>query len=147
MTYMYDGFRLIANGLRGLDRHVAVMGALASRFHEYKATGMFDGTLSGFWNFALDPMLDHLQAWDNKDIDKAREIWAGGLSQLQEYVADMGRLHIRYKTAAWLRGLIPSPFMRAPMPKPQQVEIDTIYRLLQQLGLSVIGLKETRLAA
>jgi 4-hydroxy-tetrahydrodipicolinate synthase len=26
MTYMYDGFRLIANGLRGLDRHVAVMG-------------------------------------------------------------------------------------------------------------------------
>jgi len=147
MTYMYDGFRIIAQGLRGLDRHVAVMGALASRFHEYKATGMFDGTLSGFWNFALDPMLDHLEAWDNKDIDKAREIWDGGLSQLQEYVADMGRLHIRYKTAAWLRGLIPSPFMRAPMPKPQQVEIDTIYRLLQQLGLSVIELKETRLAA
>jgi 4-hydroxy-tetrahydrodipicolinate synthase len=147
MTYMYDGFRIIAQGLRGLDRHVAVMGALASRFHEYKATGMFDGTLSGFWNFALDPMLDHLEAWDNKDIDKAREIWDGGLSQLQEYVADMGRLHIRYKTAAWLRGLIPSPFMRAPMPKPQQVEIDTIYRLLQQLRLSVIELKETRLAA
>jgi len=37
--------------------------------------------------------------------------------------------------------------MRAPMPRPQQVEIDTIYRLLQQLGLSVIELKETRLAA
>jgi 4-hydroxy-tetrahydrodipicolinate synthase len=135
------------DGLRGLDRHVAVMGALASRFHEYKATGMFDGTLSGFWNFALDPMLDHLEAWDRKDIDKAREIWDGGLSQLHEYVADMGRLHIRYKTAAWLRGLIPHPFMRAPMPKPQQVEIDTIYRLLRQLGLSVIDLKETRLAA
>ena len=72
MTYMYDGFRMIANGLRGLDHHVAVMGALASRFHEYKATGMFDGTLSGFWNFALEPMLDHLEAWDAKDIDKAR---------------------------------------------------------------------------
>ena len=28
MTYMYDGFRIIAKGLRGLDRHVAVMGAL-----------------------------------------------------------------------------------------------------------------------
>jgi len=27
MTYMYDGFRLIANGLRGLNHHVAVMGA------------------------------------------------------------------------------------------------------------------------
>jgi len=34
MTYMYDGFQLIANGLRSLDRHVAIMGALASRFHE-----------------------------------------------------------------------------------------------------------------
>src|SRR5450759_939386 len=147
MTYMYEGFQIIANGLRSLDRHVAIMGALASRFHEYRATGRFDGTLSGFWNFALEPMLDHLEAWDAKDIDKARSIWDGGLVQLHEYVADMGRLHTRYKTAAWLRGLIPSPYMRAPMPKPQQVEIDTIYRLLQQLGLSVIELKETRLAA
>jgi len=47
MTYMYDGFRIIAKGLRSLDRPVAVMGALASRFHEYRATGVFDGTLSG----------------------------------------------------------------------------------------------------
>jgi len=147
MTYMYDGFMLIANGLRGLDRHVAVMGALASRFHEYKANGTFDGTLSGFWNFALDPMLDHLEAWDRKDIDKAREIWLGGLSQLHSYVADMGRLHIRYKTATWLCGLIPNPFMRAPMPKPLQQEIDTLYRLLKTVGLPVIDIKDTRLAA
>ena len=147
MTYMYDGFRIIAKGLRGLDRHVAVMGALASRFHEYKATNLFDGTLSGFWNFALEPMLDHLAAWDAKDIDKARTIWDGGLVQLHEYVADMGRLHIRYKTAAWLRGLIPSPYMRAPMPKPRQVEIDTLYRLLKNLGFELIEVKETRLAA
>ena len=147
MTYMYDGFRIIAKGLRGLDRHVAVMGALASRFHEYKATNLFDGTLSGFWNFALEPMLDHLAAWDAKDIDKARTIWDGGLVQLHEYVADMGRLHIRYKTAAWLRGLIPSPYMRAPMPKPRQLEIDTLYRLLKNLGFELIQAKETRLAA
>jgi dihydrodipicolinate synthase/N-acetylneuraminate lyase len=147
MTYMYDGFRLIAKGLRGLDRHVAVMGALASRFHEYKATGIFDGTLSGFWNFALEPMLDHLEAWDAKDIDKARSIWDGGLVQLHEYVADMGRLHTRYKTATWLRGLIPNPFMRSPMPKPRQMEIDTLYRLLKNLGFEVIEPKETQLAA
>jgi dihydrodipicolinate synthase/N-acetylneuraminate lyase len=147
MTYMYDGFRLIANGLRGLDRHVAVMGALASRFHEYKATRCFDGTLSGFWNFALEPMLDHLEAWDQKDIDKACKIWNGGLVQLHEYVADMGRLHIRYKTAAWLRGLIPNPFMRSPMPKPRQEEIDSLYRLLKAANMPVIDLKETRLAA
>ena len=69
-------------------------------------------------------MLDHLEAWDRKDIDTARKIWDRGLSQLHSYVADMGRLHIRYKTATWLCGLIPHPFMRAPMPKPLQHSID-----------------------
>jgi len=147
MTYTYEGFRLIARGLRSLDRHVAVMGALATNFHEYRAIGMFDGTLSGFWNFALEPMLDHLEAWDRGDVARATAIWNGGLAELQGYVADLGRLHIRYKTATWLRGLIPSPFMRPPMPKPRQEEIDTIYRLLKNLNLSVIDVKETRLAA
>jgi dihydrodipicolinate synthase/N-acetylneuraminate lyase len=69
------------------------------------------------------------------------------LCELHEYIADMGRLHIRYKTATWLRGLIPNPFMRAPMPKPKQEEIDTIYRLLKNLNLDVIEMKETRIAA
>jgi len=147
MTYGYDGFRIIAKGLRSLDRHVAVMGALASRFHEYNATGIFDGTLSGFWNFALEPMLDHLEAWKRRDFEAALKIWNSGLVQLHEYVADMGRLHIRYKTAAWLRGLIPNPFMRPPMPRPRQIEIDTLYELLQAAGLSVIDKKEAAAAA
>ena len=50
--------------LGAASHHVAIMGAMAVRFHEYKACGTFDGTLSGFWNFALEPMLDHLEAWD-----------------------------------------------------------------------------------
>lgn len=147
MTYGYDGYRIVAQALRSLDRHVAVMGALASRFHEYNATGLFDGTLSGFWNFAFEPMLAHLDAWQARDIDRATAIWNGGLVQLHEYVADMGRLHIRYKTAAWLRGLIPRPFMRAPMPKPRKIEVDTLYRLLKSLNLSVIDPKELQLAS
>ena len=102
MTYMYDGFRIIAKGVALARPSVAVMGALASRFHEYRATGVFDGTLSGFWTFAKEPMLDHLDAWDTRDLDKACTIWNGGLCELQEYIADMGRLHIRYKTATWL---------------------------------------------
>lgn len=147
MTYGYDGFRIIAKGLRSLDRHVAVMGALASRFHEYNATGIFDGTLSGFWNFALEPMLDHLEAWKRRDFETACTIWNSGLVQLHEYVADMGRLHVRYKTATWLRGLIPNPFMRPPMPRPRQIEIDTLYDLLKALGLTVIDKSEAALAA
>jgi 4-hydroxy-tetrahydrodipicolinate synthase len=145
MTYTYEGFRLIAKGLRGLDRDVAIMGALASRFHEYRLTNMFDGTLSGFWNFAKEPMLKHLAAWDRRDLSAACEIWDSGLSELQEYIADMGRLHIRYKTATWLRGLIPNPFMRPPMPKPKQTEIDTIYAMLKRLDLDVIDKRETQL--
>jgi 4-hydroxy-tetrahydrodipicolinate synthase len=145
MTYMYDGFQIVAKALRGLDRHVSVMGALASRFHEYKATGMFDGTLSGFWNFALDPMLEHLAAWDRNDIATANQIWNGGLSALHDYVADMGRLHIRYKTASWLCGLVPHPLMREPMPRPRQEEIDTLYALLSALKIPLIDIKDTRL--
>ena len=46
------------------------------------------------------------------------------------------------QTAAWLRGLIPTPFMRPPMPVPRQVEIDSIHRLLKEAGLSVIDTSE-----
>jgi hypothetical protein len=59
----------------------------------------------------------------------------------------MGRLLIRYKTATWLRGLIPNPFMRAPMPRPKQVEIDTIHGLLRKLNLDVIEISDARIAA
>jgi 4-hydroxy-tetrahydrodipicolinate synthase len=143
MTYgLYEGFRIVAKGLRSLDRHVAILGALASRFHEYNATGYFDGTLSGFWNFAFEPMLDHLEAWRRRDLEAVCRIWNGGLVQLHEYVADMGRLQVRSQTATWLRGLIPNPFVRPPMPRPRQIEIDTIYELLKNLGLSVIDRRD-----
>jgi hypothetical protein len=45
---------------------------------------------------------------------------------------------VRYKTAAWLRGSIPNPFMRAPMPRPDIREIDEIRARLQAAGLDVI---------
>jgi dihydrodipicolinate synthase/N-acetylneuraminate lyase len=123
------------------------MGALGSRFHEYQATQSFDGTLSGFWNYAEEPMMDHLDAWDRMDVPRANEIWNGGLSDLQSYIADFSRLHIRYKIASWLVGHCASPLMRQPMPKPRQVEIDTIYSLLQAAGIQTIDKKDTRMAA
>ena len=80
MTYMYDGFRLIAKGLRGLDRHVAVMGALASRFHEYKATGMFDGTLSRLLEFrARSRCWTIWRPGTRRTSTRRVEIWDGGL--------------------------------------------------------------------
>ena len=98
ITYMYDGFRIIAKGLRSLDRPVASWARWPPVSMNTRRQEMFDGTLSGFWTFAKEPMLDHLDAWDARDIDKACAIWNGGLCELHEYIADMGRLHIRYKT-------------------------------------------------
>jgi 4-hydroxy-tetrahydrodipicolinate synthase len=56
----------------------------------------------------------------------------------------VSRLHVRYKTATWLRDLIPNPFMRSPMTKPRQDEIDTLYRLLKIPAMPVINTKDMR---
>jgi 4-hydroxy-tetrahydrodipicolinate synthase len=140
MTYNYDGYRAVTRTLRELDRPVAVFGAVGKYFHENLANDAFDGTSSGAFNYALEPMLDHIQAWRRGDVRRATEIWNGGLAQLQEYVfSDFGRLHVRYKTAAWLRGLIANPVMRPPMPLPRQAEINLLADLLAGCGLEVIA--------
>ncbi|VCU69572.1 4-hydroxy-tetrahydrodipicolinate synthase [Pigmentiphaga humi] len=145
MLYPYPGYRTVAHALRQLDRPVAVLSALGNYFHEYRAMGISDGTMSGYWNYALEPMLDHMEAWDEGNAEKAAKIWNGSLLQLQEAVSDRSRLHIRYKVATWLRGLIPTPYMRAPLPVPRQQEIDMLHAALQASGLSVIDKSETQL--
>ena len=139
MTYNYEGYRTMARYFRSLDRHVAVLGAPAIFFHENLSTGQFDGTVTGSFCYAMESMLEHIKAWDNMDINKSREIWESGLAQLQEYVySEYSRLHIKYKTATWLRGLIPNPWMRPPLPKPKVEEIQTLYKLLKNCKLNVI---------
>jgi 4-hydroxy-tetrahydrodipicolinate synthase len=140
MTYNYNGYREIARVLRSLDRRVEILAALAKFFHENLASRQFDGTSSGAWNYAPEPMMDHILAWRAGDVARATEIWDGGLAQLHEYVfSEMSRLHVRYKAAAWLRGFIDNPLMRPPMPKPRPSEIETLYELLRRLDLSTIG--------
>jgi len=139
MVYNYEGFRTVAWALRNYKRHVGILGANAVFFHEALANDLLDGTLTGSLSYAMEPMVDHIQAWRNKDIDTARKIWNGGLMQLQEYVySDYSRLHNRYKIAAWLRGLVPHPFMRPPLPKPFEEEVVQLKQLLQNCGLDVI---------
>ncbi len=139
MTYNYNGYREIARVLRSLDRRVEILGALAKFFHENLANDQFDGTSSGAWNYAPEPMMEHILAWRRGDVKRATEIWNGGLAQVHEYVfAEMSRLHIRYKAAAWIRGFIDNPLMRPPMPKPRRAEIETLYSLFGTLGVSRI---------
>ena len=138
MTYNYNGYREIARVLRSLDRRVEILGALAKFFHENLANDQFDGTSSGAWNYAPEPMMDHILAWRRGDVKRATEIWNGGLAQVQEYVfAEMSRLHIRYKAAAWIRGFIDNPLMRPPMPKPRREEVEALYGLFRALDVSV----------
>lgn len=145
MTYSYPGSQVIAKALRGLDRHVAVLRATAKFFHENLATGPFDGTVTGSFNFAMESMIDHIRAWRRRDFDEASRIWSSGLADLQEYIyADYSRLHVRYKLATWLRGLIPLPFMRPPVPKPRREEVVAVNELLIKANLSVIPEPEVK---
>lgn len=139
MTYSYPGAFIIAKELRKLDHHVGILRASARFFHENLATDYFDGTVSGSLNYAMEAMIDHIQAWKKKDLEEACRIWKTGLAELHEYVyADYSRLHVRYKIATWLRGLIPLPFMRPPMPKPRKEEVKALRELLAKTGLNVI---------
>ena len=139
MTYNYTGYRIVSRALRNFHRHVGILGAPAVNFHESLASDCFDGTVSGSWNYAPEPMLDHILAWRREDLKEARRIWDSGLAQIQEYVySDFSRLHIRYKTGTWLRGFISNPFMRPPMPKPRKEEVESLAALFTNAKLSVI---------
>lgn len=144
--YSYEGLRRLWIILRSLDRDVAIMAAGGRFFHEYLAHGVMDGTVSGSWVYALEPMLDHIDAWKANDLDGARRIWyEGGLGALHDYIySDYSRLHLRYKIAAWVRDLIPSPLARAPMPRPKADEVKAIYALMKQANIPVIP--ESRLS-
>ena len=63
MTYSYGGFRIVARALRRLPRHVAILAPQPLIFNEYLAWGRFDGSVSGSWNYAMEPMVDHIEAW------------------------------------------------------------------------------------
>ncbi len=139
MTYSYPGSIIIAKALRKLDRHVGILRAGARFFHENLATDYFDGTVTGSLNYAMESMIDHIHAWKRGDIKEACRIWKSGLEDLQDYVySDYSRLHVRYKIATWLRGLIPLPFMRPPMPKPRREEVVALRELLAKTGYDVI---------
>ncbi|SIO28734.1 dihydrodipicolinate synthase family protein [Paraburkholderia phenazinium] len=147
MTYSYDGYRVIARALRE-QTSVGIMGAPAHFFHEAQATGQMDGTVSGCWCYAMEPMLEHLDAWKRGDLEQARQIWDSGLAALHEYIfSEWGRVHVRYKVASWLRGLTSHPRMRPPMPEPRQEEISTIRQLLTALNLPLVGDVKARQSA
>jgi dihydrodipicolinate synthase/N-acetylneuraminate lyase len=126
-----DDFNAMAKSLRAYTkRHVAVLPAGAGNMHGAILDGYFDGTVSGSWNYAMEPTVAVIvAARDEKNPAKAKAMWDDGLLELHRAVTDstLGyRLHAAYKLCTWLRGLIPSPFLRAPqrrLPIEQLVEL------------------------
>jgi dihydrodipicolinate synthase/N-acetylneuraminate lyase len=126
-----DDFNAMAKSLRAYTkRHVAILPAGAANMHPAIMDGHFDGTVSGSWNYAMEPTVAAIvAARDEKNPAKAKAMWDDGLLELHRAVTDstLGyRLHAAYKLCTWLRGLIPSPFLRAPqrrLPIEQLVEL------------------------
>jgi 4-hydroxy-tetrahydrodipicolinate synthase len=143
MTYSYQGGLIISRALKTLPRHIGILRAGANYFHEHLAAGYFDGTVSGSFNYGMESMIDHISAWKNRNINDAYKIWKSGLEDLHFNIyVDYSRIHIKYKVATWLRGLIPTPIMRPPMPKPRKEEVLTLKHLLIKAGFEVIPDKD-----
>jgi 4-hydroxy-tetrahydrodipicolinate synthase len=139
MTYNWEGWKRVGRALKELQPPVTVLGACAAVFHEALACDLFDGTVTGSFCYAMEPMLEHITLSREGLAKEALALWDGGLAALQEWMySDLSRLHLRYKVAAWLRGLVPHPYMRRPMPAPKPEEIEALVRLLRGAGLSII---------
>lgn len=139
MTYSYENYKKIASGLRSLDQHVAVLAAKPEHVLECIAADIFDGTATGTLNFAMEPMIDQIEACRAGNFAEGRKI-AQKLRQLHFCIhEDKVHHHLRYKIATWLRGMISSPYMRPPMPSPEREEVFALRDILKSLGFNVIS--------
>lgn len=134
----------MAKALRAYKkRHVGVLLAGAAAMHPAILGGYFDGTVSGSWNYAMEPTLEAIvAARDEQDIAKAERIWGDGLLALHRTVTnrDKGyRLHSSYKICTWLRGLIPDPFLRAPQRRLPLEEVIEFREAIKAAKLEVIS--------
>jgi dihydrodipicolinate synthase/N-acetylneuraminate lyase len=134
----------MARALRGYTkRHVAILPAGANNMPVAIQNGWFDGTVSGSWNYAMEKTVDAIVAGrDEKDTAKADRLWGDGLMALHRTVtnSDKGyRLHSAYKLCTWMRGLIPSPFLRAPQRRLPVAEVIELRDALKAAHYDVIS--------
>jgi len=103
---------------------------------------LVDGTVQGAWNWLKEPLLKFFDAYEAGNLQVASETIKNQISPLWEYIYQGGtRIHIRYKIAVWLRGFISHPFMRPPMPPPRKEEVETLFNIINNAGLSCIDRK------
>lgn len=133
----------IARFIRSLPRHVAILNALHYCYHTTWLCGLLDGMVQGAWNWNKEAMQDHILALEAGDWPLVKQIYTTQYLPVHEYVySNSARLHIRYKLATWIRGLIVHPFQRPPMPAPRQEEAEALYQLILKTGQSIITRSE-----
>jgi 4-hydroxy-tetrahydrodipicolinate synthase len=139
MTYSWEGWKDVGTALQQLDKPVAVLGAGAHKFHEALAYDLLDGSATASHAYALEQSLDHIETFRESGHAKALKLWNGGLYGLHKYLyVEPSRLHVRYKAAAWVRGVIPNPILRRPMPQASPAEANTLRSLMQSANVPVI---------
>lgn len=143
---VYDnimGWWRAAWAIRSVERHVGILNVPLVCWHTAMICGLVDGGVKGGYNWIMEPLVRHAQAWEERDLEKVKRIFMTQLQPPSQYVfSDPSRLHIRYKVATWVRGLIPHPFMRPPMPPPRWEEAEALLQLMGKAGLSCITHEE-----
>jgi dihydrodipicolinate synthase/N-acetylneuraminate lyase len=128
----------VARYIRSLKRHVGILNAPIYSYHTALVCDLIDGAVNGSYNFIFEGFVEHTIAWKQGNLRRAEEIWNQQMPLLEYVYGNHSRLHIRYKLATWIRGLIPQPFMRPPMPEPRREEAEKIFEIICNSRLSHI---------
>lgn len=148
MMYNYQALKEVAFHLRDIEkktgRHLGILPAGAYNFFECLSYDIMDGSVSCFWNYAKEPNIALISAMKAGKFEEAKKLWLdGGLFMLHNMVGrPSSRLHTRFKVASWLRGLYPTPFLRAPMIPPLKEEVVALRQALINANLYVISDEE-----
>jgi dihydrodipicolinate synthase/N-acetylneuraminate lyase len=131
---------VIADYLRSLPRHVGILNTARNAVHDCLLRGLVDGGVQGVLNFLHEPQFAHRAAWAQGDMAEVKRIYTEQILPVNRSVyEDTSRLHIRYKLATWIRGRLPHPFMRPPMPLPRHEEAVALYEVMSKAGLASIS--------
>ena len=133
----------VARFLRSYPRHVSILNGAPYSWIVSQMCGLVDGSVQGSWNWDKEAYYHYHAAWEKNDLAEIGRVISKEIIPLWEYIYAGGtRIHIRYKIATWLRGLISHPFMLPPMPPPRREEVDILYNITKDTGLSLIDYAE-----
>lgn len=128
-----------ARFFRAYPRHVAILNGGNLSWLSAEMCGLVDGSVQGSWNWDKEAYYQVAAAKEHNDLAELSKVLSTAVLPLWEYVYAGGtRIHVRYKLAAWIRGVIPHPFMLPPMGPPHREEAETLYRLIRNSGMSCI---------